>query len=47
MEPKCLLFGRWEAGPDYFCFHRLVQILWQNLGTTMDGDADDDFTGIR
>jgi hypothetical protein len=44
MEPKCLLFGRWEAGPDYFCFHRLV---WQNLGTTMDGDADDDFTGIR
>lgn len=23
MEPKCLLFGRWEAGSEYLIFHRL------------------------
>jgi hypothetical protein len=42
MEPKCLLFGRWEAGSDYFIFPSFGVILWRNLGTIMDGDVDDD-----
>jgi len=44
MEPKCLLFGRWEAGSDYVIFYRWCG---KNLGTIMDGDVDDDFMGIR